>query len=148
MSLKRHYGLLLCLVTLFAILGRAVAQPPSAIDQLQSDTALHFVECYLIYKTANITADTYDLNGRESPKTKAAYKEAHECTDKAKQEAEARFAAARQELSSKDSAVAALKEAYIFWRAEMSLGTSTRSYDQVLDEWRAHIERVRVEMKW
>jgi len=129
--------------------GHSIAQSPSALDQLQWDTSLDFTTCYLEFQTAETISDTsgkgYGINSRNS---KEAYKKAKNCQNSANRNAEARFASVKQKLASKEAATVALKELYIYWRAEMSLGTSRKSYDAVLDRFRSLLERVRVEASW
>jgi hypothetical protein len=66
----------------------------------------------------------------------------------AQQNAEARFAKVKKELASREAAMAALKEVYIYWRAEMYLGTSDKSDDVVLHKFTSLLQRVRVEANW
>jgi hypothetical protein len=147
--LRAAAALLCTLVALAAVASDSIAQTRSPLDQLQSDTLINFYTCTLAFEIAegqssSIRKGGYGMN---SPESKKAYKEAHECANKAKQKAEARFAQVRQELASNEAATAALKEAYIYWRAEMSLGNSD-SRNAVMAGWRTLLERVRVEASW
>lgn len=129
--------------------SNSIAQTPNALDQLQGHTSLDFTTCYLAFETAEKITDTPGRGyGVSSLKSKEAYKKAQDCQDAAKQNAEARFASVKQELASNDAAMVALKELYIYWRAEMSLGTSRKNYRTVLEKFRSLLERVRVEASW
>jgi hypothetical protein len=125
--------------------NNSIAETSSALDQLLSYTALEYFGCSMDFGTAEKTLDSY---GSNSFKTKDAYKEFYEHRDKAERNAEVRFAAVKQELASKVAAEVALKELYIYWRAEMAPCFSHKKYDIIYSKFRLLLERVRVEASW
>lgn len=127
--------------------SNSTAAAANLLDHLLWDTNLDFSECSLVLETAETISDTPGY-GPNSPKTKDAYKKFYEYRDKAAQNAESRFAAIKQELASKESAETALKELYIYWRAELAPCLTYKKSDAVTSKFRLLLERVRVEASW
>jgi hypothetical protein len=86
--------------------------------------------------------------GDNSPKTKKAFKEFGACQEKAALDAEARFAALKEQLAANEAAKTALKELYIYWRTEMSPGYTRKNRKIVEDKFTSLLERTRVEASW
>ena len=110
------------------------------------DTNRDFFNCSTVLETAEIIQ--YPGYGPNSPKTKDAYKKFYEYRDKAATNGEGRFAAIKQELASKESAEMALKDLYIYWRAEIAPCVAHKKADAVTNKFRLLLERVRVEASW
>ncbi len=127
--------------------SKLLAETPNSLDQLLANTNRDFFNCSTVLQTAEIISDTPGY-GPNSQKTKNAYKKFYEYRDQAARNAEDRFAAIRQELASKDSAEAALKELYIYWRAEVAPCITYKKSDAVTSKFRLLLERVRVEASW
>jgi hypothetical protein len=125
----------------------SIAQTSTALDQLQFGTALDFFNCNTEFDIAEAITDTPGY-GIKSPKSIKAYQNAHDCADKAKQNAEARFASVKRQIASNEAAMVALKELYIYWLTEISLGTPPKNYDAVMHKFKSLLERVRVEASW
>lgn len=122
----------------------ATAEIPN-LDNLQWHAALDFDICSKSLIEANRSSD---LSGPNSPGTKEAYKHFTEARDELGAENEARFAALKQELVPKENAEVALKELYIYWRAEMAPCITHKKSDDVPSKFRLLLERVRVEASW
>jgi hypothetical protein len=133
-------------VSLFTSSG-SFAELPNSLDHLLWDTNLDFFNCSTVLETAEIISDTPGY-GPNSPKTKDAYEKFYTYRDKAASNAEARFLAIKQELVSKVDAEAALRELYIYWRAEIGPCITHKKSDVVTSKFRLLLERVRVEASW
>ena len=127
--------------------SNSTAETAKLLDHLLWDTNLDFTTCSLTLETAETISDTIGY-GPNAPKTKDAYKKFYEYRDKAATNAEDRFAVIKQELASKESAKAALKDLYIYWRAEIAPCVTYKKSDAVTSKFRLLLERVRVEASW
>ena len=133
-------------VAAFMLISRnSVAETPNSLDNLLTYAFLDFHSCSLAFEMAKKTFNEY---GSNSPKTKDAYKQFYERTDKGARNGEARFAALKQELTTKEGAKAALKELYIYWRAEIAPCNTHKNADDVRSSFLLLLERVRVEESW
>jgi hypothetical protein len=115
------------------------------LDNLQWHAALDFDICSkLLFETER----SIRLSGSNSPGEKDAYKDFYKSRDEFAQSIEVRFAALKQKLAAKENAEVALKELYIYWRAEMAPCHTDKTFEAVTGGFRLLLERVRVEASW
>jgi hypothetical protein len=124
-----------------------IAETPNSLDHLLGATNEDFISCSLALEIAETTSDTPGY-GPNSVKTKAAYKKFYDAKDKAVANGESRFAAIKEELALKETALAALKDLYVYWRAEIAPCTTYKRADAVTSKFRLLTERVRAEASW
>ena len=128
------------------LISSSSAEKPTSLDRLLWGTNMDLTECSLLLDLAATLSDTVGY-GPNAQKTKAAYNRFYEGRDKVAKKGEARFAAIKREFALNANATAALKDLYIYWRAELAPCTTTKT-EEVSDKFRLLLERVRVEASW
>lgn len=144
----RYIGAMMSVAAVIFASNGGSAQTSDLLDQLEGHTNLEFFMCTTVLHTAEAIADTPGY-GPNSRKAKEAYKEFHKERDEAARNGEARFSVLKKELASKESAAAALKELYVYWRAELAPCTAgEKSEDAITRKFKLLLERLRVEASW